>query len=71
VFVDAGDYGCAALLASCLLDGGDPAWRAAFLGALRADLAQIDAGKRLLESLGEAGTFRTRLEAHAQDVRKR
>ncbi len=71
LFLDAGDYGCAALLASCLMEAPDQAWRAAFLGALRGDLDQAESGQRLLRSLGDETAFRAHLEGHAQAVGKR
>ncbi|MEZ5963622.1 MAG: hypothetical protein R3F56_07225 [Planctomycetota bacterium] len=70
-FVDAGDYGCAALVASCLLEGGDREWRASFLAALRADMHGAAGGPALLPALGDGAKLRARLEAHAERVRQR
>lgn len=68
-FVDAGDYGCAALLASWLLHGGDRETRAAFLAGLRADL-DAPGGAAGAAALPGDGDLRTRLEAHADLVRR-
>lgn len=70
-FVDAGDYGCAALVAKWLLEGGEGAWRASFLQSLRADLVTAGSGSVLLSTLGDAATLRARFEAYAEHLRQR
>ncbi len=63
VFLDAGDYGCAALVARWLLSG-QAGVRASFLAALRADLEGLapDRGA-VLRSLGERSVARAEFRA--------
>lgn len=69
LFLDAGDYGCAALLAHYFLRGQEGRLRSSFLAALRADLegGRADRGA-VLRVLGDGVKARAGFAAHTEAV---
>ncbi len=67
LFLDAGDYGCAALLADFLLSA-PAATRSHFLATLRDDLTGPGTGARALSPWSDDASLREAFEAHAGKV---